>query len=72
MPTTRKKPEPEPDTSAAFAPLPPPPPQEATYRVVGTQPVYDTLPGETFTATLPVEQENLLTEYGHIQKEEKA
>lgn len=51
----------------ALAPEPEPEPQEKTYEVVGTQPVFDTQPGGTFTATLSREQEGALTEYGHIK-----
>jgi hypothetical protein len=43
-------------------------PVEWTYKVVGAQPVCDTPPGGTFTATMPLEQEKLLLEGGHIQR----
>jgi len=36
------------------------------YKVVGTQPVYDTQPGCEFCALLPEWQEKLLIEGGHI------
>lgn len=38
-----------------------------TYRVTGSQPVYFTAPGETFTATLTPAQQYLL-EWGHIER----
>lgn len=42
--------------------------QKRTYKVVGTQPVHDTPPGETFKADLPLEQEAALIAGGAIQR----
>lgn len=45
---------------------------EKTYRVTGIQAVRGTAPGETFTATLPLEQEEALLWGGHITIEKEA
>jgi hypothetical protein len=41
-----------------------------TYRVVGGSRVHETDPGETFEAALPLGQEQLLIEGGHIERVE--
>jgi len=38
------------------------------YRVIGTQAVHETQPGETFEADLDEEQEKFLIEIGAIEK----
>lgn len=53
----------------ALVPDPPPPPVEAAYTVTGTQRVLDHDPGETFTATLPPDQEQYYLTGGHLEKE---
>lgn len=40
---------------------------EKTYKVVGTQRVHGTRPGEQFTAALGEDQERFLIDGGHIQ-----
>lgn len=52
----------------ALVPEPPPPPGPCEYRVTGAQRVLDHDPGETFTATLPSEQERFLLDGGHLAK----
>ena len=42
-------------------------PVEKTYRVVGMSRVMEHDHGEEFTATLTTEQENSLTQYGHLE-----
>ena len=41
-----------------------------TYLVVGAQPVYDTAPGETFSASLSMAHERMLVEGGHIEPQQ--
>lgn len=55
------------ESNPALAPPPPPEPQEKTYEVIGTQNVFDHRPGETFSATLSKQQEEDLTQYGHLK-----
>jgi hypothetical protein len=42
-------------------------PVEKRYRVTGEAPVFDHAQGEEFTATLSIEQEEALTQYGHLE-----
>lgn len=55
----------------ALVPEPEPGPGERTYLVIGPHVVYDTPPGQTFTATLAADHELSLIDAGHIQIQTK-